>query len=254
MANLSISKAQIYYAARGRGGAPLLFLHGAGASHLLWNGQLAAFAADNRAIALDLPGHGRSTGTAYGTISGYARAVLEFLDVLELDRAVLIGSSMGGAIAQSLALDFPERARGLVLVGTGARLRVAPAFIEGVQTDFETTARALVEYYYTPDGSSLLRAKSLTQLHHSGPAVLAQDFAACDAFNVADRLSQILAPTLVICGSEDKMTPPKYSEYLAQHIPNAKLVLIPNAGHMVMLEQPRAVNRALRDWLGSFPD
>jgi pimeloyl-ACP methyl ester carboxylesterase len=249
MALINVSGGQVYYAARGESGAPLLFLHGAGDSHLLWNGQLAAFAGTHCTYALDLPGHGRSTGQARDTISAYAAIVHKFLDALGIDKTIVAGSSMGGAVAQTLALESPELVSGLVLVGTGARLRVASAFIDGVKTDFQSTARALVEHYYAPGAPETLRNKSLAQLVKSGAAVLAQDFAACDRFDIRDRLPEILMPTLVVCGAEDKMTPPKYSEYLARHIPHSQLVLVPGAGHMVMLEQPQAFNHALSAWL-----
>lgn len=248
----SISDGQIYYAARGESGAPLLFIHGAGDSHLLWNGQLAAFANTHRTFALDLPGHGRSSPPAKSAIAEYAVAAREFLASLRVDPAIIVGSSMGGAIALTLALETPQYVRGLVLVGTGARLRVAPAFLDGVQTDFESTARALVENYYAARAPAFLREKSIEQLRNSGSAVLAQDFAACDLFDIRDNLSRITVPTLVICGSQDRMTPPKYSEYLAQHIPISQLVMISDAGHMVMLEQPSLFNTALRGWLDSI--
>lgn len=247
--HVTLSDGQLYYAARGESGAPLLFLHGAGDTHLLWNGQLAAFAHTARAIALDLPGHGRSTAPARDSITAYAGSTNEFLSALSLAQVIVVGSSMGGAIALTLALDFPAHIRGLVLVGTGARLRVAPQFLDGIQTDFESTARALVENYYAPGAPELLLQKSFTQLINTGPTILAQDFAACNTFDVRDRLAEIHVPTLILCGTDDKMTPPKYSEFLHAHITDSHLVLIPNAGHMPMLEQPQSFNSHLSAWL-----
>ncbi len=254
MPRVKIADQEIYYAARGsddliRPPAPLVFVHGAGDSHLLWNGQLAAFADVTRAIALDLPGHGRSHGAGRATILDYALTVRAFLDALKIDRAILVGNSMGGAIAQSLAVEFPARVVGLALVGTGAKLRVAPQFLQGLATDFETTARVLVENYFAPNASPHLRAKSLEQLVRTGSIVAFGDFAACDTFDLRERIPTISAPTLVLCGAQDKMTPPRASEYLAQHIPRAQLVILPDAGHLPMLEQPRAFDAALCAWL-----
>jgi pimeloyl-ACP methyl ester carboxylesterase len=265
MPTIQISTQEIYYAARGSHGAPLVFIHGAGDSHLVWNGQLAALGEIARAFALDLPGHGRSIGAGRATILDYAMVVREFLDALSIERAVVVGISMGGAIAQTLALEFPERVMGLVLVGTGAKLRVAPQFLDGLKNDFENTARVLVENFYAPDTSpstpllkregsrrEWLKEKSFEQLYATGSVVTYNDFSACDAFDVRERISSIAAPTLVVCGRDDKMTPLKYSEFLAQNIPHARLVVIEHAGHMVMVEQDTAFGDALRRWLAAL--
>lgn len=255
MGHVQLPNQTLYYAVRQRNNpgrsksAPLVFIHGAGDTHLLWNGQLAAFAHLADTFALDLPGHGHSTGAPFTAISAYAHAVRDFLDALSLEQAILVGSSMGGAIAQTLALEFPERVRGLVLVGTGAKLRVAPQFLEGIQNDYERTVRVLVENYYAPSAPAGLRESSIRQLLASGQAVTLADYTACNTFDVRDLIRTISAPTLVICGRDDKMTPLAYSEFLAKNIPNARLMLIEQAGHMVMLEQPTAFNTALRDWL-----
>lgn len=247
-----ITNQSIFYAARGFSGAPLVFIHGAGDSHLLWNGQLAAFADTARVFALDLPGHGRSSGAGRTTVHDYAVVVREFLDALNLERAVIAGVSMGGAIAQTVAVEFPARVMGLGLIGTGAKLRVAPSFLQGIRNDFENTARVLVENYYAPDAALELKEKSLAQLLTTSADVTYGDYAACDAFDLRARLGEIRAPTLIVCGRDDKMTPPKYSEYLAQNIAGAEYHCIENAGHMAMLEQPAAFNAILGAWLGRF--
>lgn len=251
MPHIKISDQDLFYAARGASGAPLLFVHGAGDSHLLWNGQLAAFAGSVQGIALDLPGHGRSTGQGRTAIMGYALAVREFMDALGIERAVVAGISMGGAIAQLLALEFPARVERLVLVGTGARLRVAPQYLDGIKSDFAAAARALVENYFAPGAPAELEDKSLRQLLATGSAVTYGDFAACDAFDVRERVQNIACPTLVVCGRADRMTPVRYSESLAQSIPHARLAIIENAGHMVMLEQPTEFHRIVNLWLAS---
>lgn len=258
MGHVQLPNQTLYYAARRSNdptrsnSAPLLFIHGAGDTHLLWNGQLAAFAEIAHTFALDLPGHGRSTGAPLTTIPGYALAVREFLDALKLEQVIVVGSSMGGAIAQTFALDFPKRVSGLVLVGTGAKLRVAPQFLEGIRNAYDPTIRLLVQNYYAPDAPTVLLEKSIRQLLASGQAVTLADYTACNAFDLRDRIGTISAPTLVICGRDDKMTPPAYSEYLAKNIPHARLVRIEHAGHMVMLEQPTQFNTALRDWLATI--
>lgn len=249
MPHIKISDQELFYAARGESGAPLLFLHGAGDSHLLWNGQLAAFASLARGFALDLPGHGRSTGQGRTTITEYAIAVREFMHALGIERAVIVGTSMGGAIAQMLALESPALVARLVLVGTGARLRVAPQYLMGLRSDFEATARALVVNFYTPDAPLELKEQSLRQLLATGSAVTYGDFTACDAFDLREQVQNITCPTLILCGRADRMTPVKYSESLAQTIPQARLAVIENAGHMVMLERAIEFQHVLVTWL-----
>lgn len=257
MPRIRISEQEIYFAVRenkNSSHAPFIFIHGAGDSHLVWNGQLAASARIADSFALDLPGHGRSTGAGRATILDNALVVREFLDGLEIERAILIGHSMGGAIAQTVALEFSERVAGLVLVGTGAKLRVALQFLDGIQNDFENTARLLVENYFAPDALPSFKEKSLRQLLATGSVVTYNDFAACDAFDVRERVSLIAAPTLVLCGRDDKMTPLKSSEFLAQHLLHARLVIIENAGHMVMLEQPEEFTAAVTRWVEGLGD
>src|SRR5581483_2233496 len=246
-----IESQKVFYAARGVSGAPLVFIHGAGDSHLLWNRQLAALADVARVMAMDLPGHGRSAGEGRKTIDEYAIAVREFLDALDISQAVIIGTSMGGAIALTCALEFAERVMGLGLVATGAKLRVAPAFLQGLQMDFEATVQILVEHYYAPNAPAALKAKSAQQLLKTGAPVTYGDYAACDAFDVRERLGKIRVPTLVVGGTADRMTPLKYSEFLAAQIPHAQLVVIEGAGHMLMLEQPDALNDVLRRWIAT---
>jgi len=252
MPTISIPNQTIYYAARGQHGAPLVFIHGAGDNHLLWNDALAAAANASRVYALDLPGHGRSSGSGCATILEYANVVREFLDAVEIECAVFVGISMGGAIAQTLALEFPTRVLGLGLVGTGARLRVAPQFLDGIQNDFENTARALAANFYSSQAADALIETSAATLMAMGAQILYADFAACDAFDARARLGEIRAPTLVVCGAADKMTPPRYSEFLAQHIAGAELQLIDNAGHLALREQPTEFKRILLRWLEQF--
>jgi len=269
-----------YFHHRGdpRGQRTLVFIHGAGGSHLHWPPQLRRLAGVNT-YALDLPGHGQSEGQGRTFISAYADFVSAFLetlglgrsqklagdrqirrpvagsgdpakanwDLLGLEKVTLVGHSMGGATALEFALRYPEKLAGLVLVGSGTRLRVAPAILDGICQDFEAAVRLICDYAFALDTPEQLKRKGRRQMGQTDPDVLYGDFAACDAFDVMDRLGEIRCPTLAICGAADRLTPPKYSTYLRDNIPGAQLVLIQDAGHMVMLEQPEAVSRAVAD-------
>jgi pimeloyl-ACP methyl ester carboxylesterase len=182
------------------------------------------------------------------SIEDYASDLRAFLDALGLDRVVLVGHSMGGAIAQTLTLSEPERVSGLVLLGTGARLRVAPEFLEGIRIQFEQTVSLIDEWLWSPDTDSDLREKGKQMMIQAGPQVLLGDFQACDQFDVRDQVGNIVAPTLVLTGTEDRMTPARFGQWLADQISFARFVLIEGAGHMLMLERPLEI----ADQVGSF--
>jgi pimeloyl-ACP methyl ester carboxylesterase len=250
-----IGSERIYYVERGRPpavparGQPIVFVHGAGSSHLIWGQQVRALGQITHAVALDLPGHGRSSSPGRSSIGGYRDIVLGMLDTLEFERAVIVGHSMGGGIAQSLALSNPDRVAGLGLVGTGARLRVLPAIIDGVQKDLAHTARFVVEYSYAPTLDTTARERAVSDFLACPAAVTHDDYIACDHFDLMPRLGEIHAPTLVICGRQDRMTPVKYSEFLASNLWNAHLIVVEDAGHSVMIEKPEAVNQALFEFV-----
>ena len=233
-----------------KGQRALVFVHGAGGSHLHWPPQLRRLAGANT-YGLDLPGHGQSEGQGRTSISAYADFVAAFLEILGLEKVTLVGHSMGGATALDFALRYPEKLAGLVLVGSGARLRVAPTILNGIHQDFEAVVRLICDYAFSLDAPEQLKREGRRQMGQTHPDVLYGDFAACDAFDVMDRLGEIRCPTLAICGTADRLTPPKYSTYLRDNIPAAQLVLIEGAGHMVMLEQPEAVSRAIADFTQS---
>jgi len=237
------------------GRPPLVLIHGAGGTRLHWPPTLRRLP-ETEVFAVDLPGHGEAPGAGQTTIAGYRQAIEAWMQALALPPAVVMGHSMGGALALSLALEAPARVAGLVLVGTGARLRVHPLLLEAARAGnvAAETLATLVAWWYSPDASPRLRQLAARGLAATNASVLHGDFLACDGFDVMDRLGAIDRPALVIVGEDDHMTPVKYARFLADHLPRAQLSVIPTAGHMVMLEQPAAVEGALRVWLdATFP-
>ena len=226
-------------------GPVLVLIHGAGGSRLHWPPQLRRMTGAT-VYALDLPGHGRSHGEGSRTIEAYGVAVLSFLDGVGVESAVVVGHSMGGAIALELGVSEQERLAGLVLIGTGARLRVAPAILEGVSSDFSQVVDVVTEYAWSGAADQSLKETGRTALRETGPDIVLGDFVACDRFDVMDRLSEIETPTLVVVGSDDRLTPVKYSRFLSERVASASLVIVQEAGHMVMLERPDEVGEAIR--------
>ena len=227
---------------------PLVLIHGAGGSRLDWPPQLRRLDGA-RVVALDLPGHDRSAPPGRDDTQDYASAVIALLDALDIRRAIFAGHSMGGAIALQIGLHWPERAAGLVLIATGSKLPVDPALPRQIIDEPERTIDWIVERSWGPDASDDVRALSRDRLRNTPPAVLRGDYLACQRFDVRDRLDQIGAPALVIGSAGDRMVPLKYSVTLAERIPQATLVTIDGAGHMLPLEQPDAVAGAVQRWL-----
>ncbi len=253
MPYLDLSDDRIYYALHRNqaNGVPILLIHGAGENHLVWPIGLRRLPG-SIVYAVDLPGHGKSTGKGRGTITSYAEWLVSFLDMLSLPAVVLIGHSMGGAIAQWLALTQPDRLAALVLVATGAKLRVAPELLELAHDDFSAAANLVSDWGWGPAVPAELKQLGKQQLLAIDPAVMLDDYRACDIFDVRDQVKAIAVPTLIVVGEADRMTPLKHATFLAQQIPAARLHVVPAAGHMVMLEAADAVALAIREFLQDY--
>jgi pimeloyl-ACP methyl ester carboxylesterase len=240
----------VHDSGRARAGAPVVLVHGVGGHARQWPPEVLDVG-PRRVIAVDLPGHGSSASAAERSVGGYARAVVDLLDSLDIPAAIVAGHSMGGAIALTLGLDAPGRIAGLVLVATGARLRCTPVLLEDTARPelLPRTARAMAESSFGRNASEAIKETFTREMAATPPGLLHAGFSACDAFDVMDRLGEIRAPALVVCGDDDRLTPPKYSQKLATSIPAARLVVVPGAGHMVMVEEPALVARAMAEFL-----
>ncbi len=231
----------------------VILIHGTGGNHLSWPPQLRRLP-DQRIFVPDLPAHGKSEGLGRHTIEEYVQDVLEFMSELKIYSAILAGHSMGSAVALSAAIRFPERVTALALIGSGARLRVAPSLLRAASDPFtfESAVRTINDASFSSQ-SSRIKELSIQRMMETRSTVLYGDLMACDAFDVMDQLSKLSLPTLILCGSDDQMTPLHYSEFLRNHIAGARLEVVPNAGHMVMLEQPDVVSNLLANFFNSIP-
>jgi len=225
----------------------LVFLHGAGGTRRVWRYQTSAFLGS---VAIDLPGH--PTGNGMNTVLGYAEFVAEMVVERKLSPAVLVGHSMGGAIAIEIALGHPEMLEGIVLVGSGARLRVTPLIRDQLSGDYRHAVEIIAELAHSPKSDPRLKRASIQELLEVPPTVTYGDFEACNHFDRMNEIERISIPTLIICGEDDRLTPVKYSAYMRDRIRNARLVIIPDAGHSVMLEKPEDVNAAIRSFISEL--
>jgi pimeloyl-ACP methyl ester carboxylesterase len=229
----------------------LLLIHGAGGSHLTWPVALRRLP-HTAVYALDLAGHGRSQSPSHNTIEAYTQDVLDFIAVQKLENVVVLGHSMGGAIAQMVGLAQPPTVTGLVVLGTGAKLRVSPKILETIQLNYEEAVDGLNQFYWGGQQDPALMVANRRSMMACPAEVMLNDFLACDQFDLRDRLAEIVLPTLVVSASADQMTPPKFGQFLAAQLPQAEFALIEQAGHMMMLEFPEQVAQLVEDFVGKL--
>jgi pimeloyl-ACP methyl ester carboxylesterase len=233
---------------------PVILIHGAGGTHLSWPPQIRRLTGE-KIYAPDLPGHGKSEGSGRQSIDEYADDVIAFMKDLKIRAAVIVGHSMGSAVTLTLALKYPKQVLGLGLLGSGSKLRVAPNILEtaGNPNAFEAAVDMVNENCFSLETSQNLLKISRRTMLEIRPPVLSGDLLACNEFDVTSQLNMIKVPTLIICGTEDRMMPAKFSESLKDGIANSKLHVLDRAGHMVMLEQPDAVADLLKQFIDGIP-
>ena len=223
----------------------LIFIHGSGGCKESWQYQTEYFSSSE---AIDLPGH--PEGDPCSSIEGYVEWLHKYVGTEGYTDLVIIGHSLGGGIALLYGLKYPENVKGLICVGSGARLRVAPMFLEGLEKAiaanestqaFADSALSLVD----PELAEIIARR----MEENGLAAILNDLRACDKFDIMDRLGEIDIPLLAISATDDIMTPPKYSQYLADHMQNAQAATIQGGTHFVFAEKPDEVNRAIEDFI-----
>ena len=235
-----------------RGRETILFVHGAGGGQYTWSFQKGFFEKEFNPVIVELPGHGESEGKGEQEIVRYADHVYGFLKALSLEKIFLVGHSMGGAIVQTLALTHPEMMKGIVLVGTGARLKVLPLILDGIRSNFEETVLKINQFAYSRKAPADFVKKGVSLMLQSQPEVLYGDFLACDRFDLMNEVEKIDLPALILCGDDDQLTPVKYSQFLQGRIKGSKMEVLPNAGHMVMMESPQAFNEKIEEFIRSI--
>jgi pimeloyl-ACP methyl ester carboxylesterase len=231
------------------GRVTVLFIHGAGGGQYTWSYQKGFFEKQFNPIVIELPGHGESGEEGEEEIGRYAEHVRTFLKTLGLQKVFLVGHSMGGAIVQTLALIHPEMIKGIVLVGTGARLKVLPMILDGIKNNFEETVKKINQFAYSQKASSDLIEKGVSTMLQCRAEVLYGDFLACDRFDFMNEVGKINLSTLILCGDDDQLTPIKYSQFLQSRIKGSKMEVLPNAGHMAMMESPQAFNEKIGEFI-----
>jgi pimeloyl-ACP methyl ester carboxylesterase len=240
----------------------VVLIHGAGGDHLYWPAEFRRIPG-YRILVPDLPGHGRFSGSGRQSIWAYAAQLVFFLEELGLSQAVFIGHSMGGCIVLALGLEHSRNVTAMGLISTGAHIDIPAEIIENTASPatFPLAVSALGALIFSPYTNHKLVERGISQLSKTRPGVLYGDLLACQTFDIVDRVHEIQSPALVMCGSEDKLAPTHYSQFLASQLGSGgkdregsfrtRLEIIPSAGHAVILEQPQVVKTCLVPFLKS---
>lgn len=234
-------------------GLAMVFIHGTGGDRDDWKAQLEGLSDRMTVIALELPGHGASEAPGESTVPAYAEWVAEFVEILGLKKVVVVGNSLGSAVTLWLALYPAAWLVGIGLVGSGARLRVHPSFVEGVLRDKEKALEMLADFALSGEPDPAVRAAVKEKFSANSPETIHGDLAACNEFDVMASLSQISLPAVIVVGEEDRLTPVKYSQFLHDALPGSRLTVIPKAGHLVMMERPTEFNACMSEFVSSLP-
>ncbi len=250
MPEINVNSEKIYYSHHDAGSEKnLILIHGSGGDHTHWSEALRELEGVN-VYGLDLPGHGRSRGEAKLNVDAYADVIEKFVSELGLKNVVPAGHSLGGAIVLTLALRNLEWLSAIILVGTGARLRVAPAILEGLKSDDPIPAINLIcDWAFGLDAPAPEVQRVRDIYLYTDPLVTYSDLFACENFDIMDQLKEISLPALILSGTMDRLTPVKYGKYLAEHLNNGVHVEIEGAGHMMALEKPDEMIKAIRGFL-----
>jgi len=238
-------------------GRKIALIHGAGGNGHRWYRQVDALGASHSPVALDLPGHGRSSGVeGLTSVQDYSDFVVAFLDALKIGSAVITGWSMGGAIAMDMALRHPSRVDALILVATSAKFSLTKDRIEALKA--VTMGRA--PQAFTTDGYSPRTIKENFDVVREGwmeqiktdPRVRYTDILACSQIDLRESIAKIDKPTLIFAGADDQGTTVADAELIKSRIRGAKLQVVADAGHIIPAERPAELNGAIGQFLSQL--
>lgn len=242
-------------------GQPVVLIHGVGLTKDMWGGQVVGLAQHFQVIVYDMLGHGDSPRPAVDTdLAGYADQLRELLDHLGLPQAMVIGFSMGGLVARAFALHHPQRIGALVVLNSvfnrspeqraGVIARTAQAAEHGPDANAEAALSRWFSREYQAANPAQIAAirQTLAANDPQGYLTTYTLFATQDMYR-ADDLADIQVPTLIATGELDPGSTPQMAEQLAQCIPGARVVVLPEQRHMMPVESPRLVNQMLLEFL-----
>ena len=237
----------------------VILIHGNGLDRTVWQLQTRSYAnRGRRALAVDLPGHGKSEGPALQTVEEMADWVIRFMDAAEVKTATLVGHSMGSLVALEAAARNPDRVDKLAMLGAAATMPVHPELLAAAERN-EVLAPELIVYWGLglkaktgghPSPGLWVHMAIQALLENSAAGVLHIGLSACNAYQGgADAAKKVTCQTRLVLGRDDMMCPLKNAEPLMDGIANAETVIIERCGHMLTLERPNQVHDALNDFI-----
>lgn len=247
---------ELYYAESNDADAnrpAVVLVHGAGYDHHCWPMELRRMNGW-RVLAVDLPGHGRSLSRPRQSVAAYAHDLADFFSSLGLYRVVLVGHSLGAAVALQLALEQPDLLAGLGLLSASAHLTPPSSLIEYFSNPLTISLGVLLfqQWAFSPQTLPAAVEAAVEPLRSTRPSTLAGAWQAFARYELEGDLSQITAPVWVASGGDDRLSPLPCAHFLSVHL-RAQLTVVANAGHMLPLEQPAALTAGLRGFLSSLP-
>ena len=233
----------------------IVFIHGAANDHSVWSLQSRYFAYHGwNALAVDLPGHGRSEGAALSDIGALAQWVSAFLDALGVARCWIAGHSMGSLIGLEAAARYPSRISGLALIGTAVPMPVSNALLKTSAANDHAAYEMINAFAHSPRAQlggnrvpgAWMLGSNMRLMERSADGVLHADFTACNNYKVGlEAAKKVQCPVLLVLGQRDQMTPPRAAKQAAANFGKARTVILESTGHSLMSEQPDAVLDAL---------
>ncbi len=252
---LIVNGHSVYAATGGRPFDPRLetvvFVHGAGQDHTIWVLPTRYFARHGRSVlAVDLPGHGRSGGSALASVEAMADWVVSVLDAADVNRAAVVGHSMGSLVALDTAGRYPDRVRAVALVSTSVPMPVGKALLDSAAADDHSAIDMLTLWGYSRGahigGSATpgmwMLGGGMRLFERSRPGVIHRDLDACNRYAAGlDHAAEVRCPALLILGKRDSMTPVRNVADVSKAIPSAETVVLEGAGHALLAERPDPV-------------
>lgn len=235
-----------------KGRRDIVFVHGSGGNHTVWEQQYTALEHDFNIAAVNLPGHGQSEGKGEENITSYVEWVRKIADGFSFKRPVIIGHSLGAAISLKFAIIYGNMLSGIVPVGGGIRLPVSSLIMDSFLKDPSPSIALIAKFSIHKKNRDRFMDSLIEDISKVHPETIYGDLLSCNRFDITGEIGTIAVPTLMICGDDDKMTPPAYSKELTEKIAGAKLSLIKDSGHFVMMENAEDFNNALRDFVNSL--
>lgn len=239
----------------------LIFMHGAGSSHLVWSQQSRSFAYGGyNVLAVDFPAHNLSGGEALATVEEQADWMLQVMDELSIKSASFVGHSQGGLVNLSIADKAPERVEKLVFVATAAAIPVNDMLISTAETKEPRAKSSMTAWGLGPDAHHYENSvpgfsnigNGLRTMDLNVEGALPADLKACAGFEGGLEIAaKVAVPTMCVLAGKDKMTPVKFGKKLAEALPNNTLHVLPSSGHTIPVERPHELNQFMREFLNA---